>query len=288
MIGLVSTGEAKANEAADRALVAGRELEGEVTCWLEEGEEYDSRQVLQMVEVEGMWQGGGEMQVTSEGICGRLRHMKYMKSVPPGRASKELWQMACEGVWQVGSFEAELMRKAVADRQVLGTWQHSMTAQLNKENGKDKCQGVRLINTLCPMGKVFFGQVQEHTCEQAYDFAYGYYKNRRREQALLVDQAVAWRLGEMARQVSQQERCAWSFVRCLRDGRNAFPSVGHVAMLASLAEQADPWVQAALCTRHEKMQVEVRNQQGQGVVVRPGSGGGAGRWGDASAVLTGL
>ena len=31
VIGLVSTGEAKANEAADRALVAGRELEGEVS-----------------------------------------------------------------------------------------------------------------------------------------------------------------------------------------------------------------------------------------------------------------
>ena len=105
----------------------------------------------------------------------------------------------------VATFEVELMLKAVDDWQALWTLQHSMTAQLDKENGKEKCQGVRLINMLCPTGKLFFNQVQGYTQEKAYDFAYGYYKHKRREQALLVDQAVAWRLGEMARKVPQRE-----------------------------------------------------------------------------------
>ena len=71
-----------------------------------------------------------------------------MKSVPSGRAHKELWQMVCEGDADLAGFEAELMNRAASDRQVLGTWQHSQVGQLDKDNGKEKCAGVRLIDPL--------------------------------------------------------------------------------------------------------------------------------------------
>ena len=48
-------------------------------------------------------------------------------------------------------------------------WQLSETAQLNKSNGKEGTKAVRLINLLCPMGKMFYKRVWGTAEERKYD-----------------------------------------------------------------------------------------------------------------------
>ena len=43
------------------------------------------------------------------------------------------------------------------DGKLLRRWQVAQTAQLDKSNGKAGPKAVRLINIMCPLGKVFLG-----------------------------------------------------------------------------------------------------------------------------------
>ena len=73
-------------------------------------------------------------------------------------------------------------------------WQVAQTGQIDKSNGKKSTKAIRLINMMCPMGKVFFKRIWNEKKRKLYHCSYGYTKNRRREQALLVQKAVGWKL----------------------------------------------------------------------------------------------
>ena len=77
--------------------------------------------------------------------------------------------------------------------------------------------------------------------EEKYDFAYGYYQRRRREQAILVQHACAGRLLEAARSAPISEKCLYSHVTTLRDIANAFPSVSHDFVFLMLRFMSLPW-----------------------------------------------
>ena len=67
-----------------------------------------------------------------------------MKAVPEGRIAKELRN-------EVLLVLSESFRKGEISKH----WQVSQTVQLDKANGKAGTKAVRLINLLCPMGKLF-------------------------------------------------------------------------------------------------------------------------------------
>ncbi len=102
-------------------------------------------------------------------------------------------------------------------------WQTSEAVQLDKQNGKQGTRRIRLINKLCPLGKVFFTLALQDTVETPYQFGYGFYKDRRREQAILVHHAVTGRIRQHVYDLSQREKPKWSFVFTIRDSRTHSP-----------------------------------------------------------------
>merc|ERR1712217_37077 len=96
-------------------------------------------------------------------------------------------------------------------------WNNVEAAQLGKANGKRGCKAIRLINLLAPEGKAFFALVWRVSLESSNDFSYGFRKGKRREQAILIQNATGWKL-----------RCLGMghFVG-LHDVANAFPSMDH-------------------------------------------------------------
>ena len=59
-------------------------------------------------------------------------------------------------------------------------------------NGKKGCKAVKLINLLDPLGKVFFTDLWERARPCGCYFSYGFYKGKRRESAILVQNAAGW------------------------------------------------------------------------------------------------
>ena len=78
-----------------------------------------------------------------------------MRSVPRGRARKELYQMAMEADPMVGRFWASLMNLMWTSSCTLGTWELAEAAQLSKHNGKEGTAAIRLVMMLDPMGKAY-------------------------------------------------------------------------------------------------------------------------------------
>ena len=77
--------------------------------------------------------------------------------------------------------------------------------------------------------------------DHKYDFSYGFYVGRRREQAILVHHAVVWRLTEAARQAKGQANNTYSHVTTMRDIANAFPSLRWTKINAAISEGGNHW-----------------------------------------------
>ena len=83
---------------------------------------------------------------------------------------------------------------------------------------------------LDPPGKLSFSKVRAATRHDPHHFAYGFYKGRRREQAILVHHAVASRLRQAAKGAREAEKSNYSHVVTMRDISNVFPSVKSEAL----------------------------------------------------------
>eukprot|EP00969_Alexandrium_andersonii_P310791 13733358-Alexandrium_andersonii.AAC.1 len=60
-------------------------------------------------------------------------------------------------------------------------WQASAGCQIDKQNGKDATDGIRVVNGLDPMGRLFYNTLWGAADHQAGRFyAWGYAKNRSR------------------------------------------------------------------------------------------------------------
>ena len=183
--------------------------------------------------------------------------------------------MRCEGS-VLRDIMVQTINLAYGEGRVLGTWQLSDAAQWDKHNGKEGPAAVRLINMLDPMGKLYYCLIFKGVEEDAYYFGYGFYQDRRREQAILVHHAVTWRLREAARKAGNGDKGNYSHVFTMRDVTNAFPSMKHEALTAMLESGTDARTAALLRCRHEMMEVRITTKGDRHVVLRPGCGGAQG------------
>ncbi len=215
-------------------------------------------------------------------IISTLHAFKYLKSVPTGRARKETWQMICEKSSACAQFVTTYFNLVWSNMYVPDGWQTSEAVQLDKQNGKKGTKSIRLINKLCPLGKAFFTLILQETTETPYYFGYGFYKNRRREQAILVHHAVTGRIRTHVLDLNQREKTKWSFITTLRDITNAFPSLSHESMddTLKLKKVDDTVVQRKpkllLKHRYTHMNVSIATKQGEGILMRPKGGGAQG------------
>jgi hypothetical protein len=218
----------------------------------------------------------------SSDVLATLHAFKYLKSVPTGRARKETWQMLYEKSPACAQFITTYFNLVWSSMYVPDGWQTSEAVQLDKQNGKKGTKSIRLINKLCPLGKAFFKLTQQETQETPYPFGYGFYTNRRREQAILVHHAVTGRIRRHVAELNQREKTKWSFVTTLRDISNAFPSLSHASMDATLRlgvetdSDAQRKPKLLLKHRYTHMNVSIATKQGEGILIRPCCGGAQG------------
>ena len=108
---------------------------------------------------------------------------------------------------------------------------------------------------------------------QYYDIEYGFCRYRRREQPILIQAVVSWKLREKARQAGPKHKKAYSHVITLRDISNAFPSVAFESLDEVLDSQYDTRDAAFLTTRYRDTHMKVEDEEGDWMVFRPGCGG---------------
>ena len=150
----------------------------------------------------------------------------------------------------IRSFYTGVMNIAYKFSCTLGTWELAQAAQLDKRNGKEGPLGIRLIMMLDPLGKVYYWLLHGLTTDVKRPFGYGFYANRRREQAILVHHATTGRLIKAASTASRDDKQHYSHVTTYRDISNAFPSVSHGEMRQTLEATVDPWTSKQLRARH--------------------------------------
>lgn len=140
-------------------------------------------------------------------VLATLHAFNYLKSVPTGRARKETWQMMYEKSPACVQFITTYFNLVWSSMYVPDGWQTSEAVQLDKQNVKKGTKSIRLINKLCPLGKAFFKLTQQETQETPYPFGYGFYMNRKREQAILVHHAVTGRIRKHVTKGKRQNGC---------------------------------------------------------------------------------
>ena len=82
------------------------------------------------------------------------------------------------------------------------------------------CAAVRLINILDPGGKALFKGLWAAARPPRLNYAYGFYRGRRREQAILILHTTRWKLRQMG----------LGHNTTFHDVANAFPSTAHDAL----------------------------------------------------------
>ena len=153
-----------------------------------------------------------------------LKRAKNNRMVPEGRLVKEILDYIVVNSEMVGKEIVAIMNGLIRVGKIPKRWQISQTAQLDKNNGKTDTKAVRLINMLCPLGKAFFKIIWDEAECTKYDFAYGFYDGRRREQAILVQYVTTWKLRTATRNSGNNSKSDFNHITTLRDVANAFPS----------------------------------------------------------------
>ena len=131
---------------------------------------------------------------------------------------------------------------------VPNSMQLSETEKLDKDNGKGGTLQIRLVNKLCPLGKLYFSRVWGFNRRRRYDCSYGYARKRRREQAMLVQTTAAWRVRELGLSYSQD----------LHDATNAFPSVVQDRLDGMLREVLGYRKSRIMIHRHRQSRMVIR------------------------------
>ena len=213
---------------------------------------------------------------TGQTLLETLQNMKYMRAVPQGRARKELYQMLMEFSTLASTWYAGLLNVAYNTSHTLGTWELADAAQLDKHNNKEGTAGIRLIMMLDPIGKAYYWKLHEQTKDKRTNIGYGFYDNRRREQAILIQHAVTGRLRVAASTTRSRDKSMYSFVTTYRDISNAFPSITHDALNNTIKETTDPWTATQLSARHQELQARITTKQGAATIIKPNTGGAQG------------
>ena len=128
---------------------------------------------------------------------------------------KEAWQMILRKEGKASKGTINCWNQMYNKKVITKKWQKSEAVQIGKNNGKNKCKAIRLINKLDAAGKMWFKTIWKTARPAATDFSYGFLKYRRREQAILVQNIMTWRL----------RSSKYSHITSFHDVANAFPSI---------------------------------------------------------------
>lgn len=153
---------------------------------------------------------------------------------------------------QADNFELLLRRLLVSVRQqqeVPLVWNLSFPAELDKSNGQIGCAGKRLIHKLDPVGKCFFHMLWSRHADVPRHYACGFLQRRRREQAVLQQRCVNWKL----------QKAGLGRVTVLYDVKNAFPSPSHSSLDDAVRRVCRPADVHLLCLRHRAAFVLLRD-----------------------------
>ncbi len=105
--------------------------------------------------------------------------MKYGKATPDDRVFieplKVIWNNA-----DIAQYLTCLINNMYNRGQIPQAWSVSDTAQIGKNNGKEGCKAIRLINILCPMGKAIASAIWSAATPDPYAFSYGFKARKRR------------------------------------------------------------------------------------------------------------
>ena len=205
----------------------------------------------------------GEGLFTRTSLRRRLQKCKYRRAVPDGSCAKETLQIIAGRCVELSKALVLCYNAVHSQQRVPRGWQDSMAVQIGKGNGKTGCAAIRLINVLPPDGKVFFSQMWARATPREIPWAYGFYTGRRREQAILVQNALGWRL----------RRLGMGHTLTLHDVANAFPSPSHEALATMIRECAMPCDRDLLCHRFRNTRMTVTERNGDAVTVSPQCGG---------------
>ena len=122
---------------------------------------------------------------------------------------------------------------------------------------------MRLINKLCPLGKVFHKHLWNQCKTKKRHFAYGYTKGRRREQAILIQSQTSCKLRNLG----------INHTKSMRDIANAFPSIAHNSLNDMLDKVTDPRSARFLQHRHRHSYMVIQQNSGECTIIKPGCGG---------------
>ena len=95
------------------------------------------------------------------------------------------------------------------------------------------------------------------------DYAFGFAKGRRREQAILIANTTKWRL----------KKLGISHIQSMHDVANAFPSMGHSALKEMIDEICRPEDGPFMEARHKHSIVCIPTPQGERLYLKSGQGG---------------
>jgi hypothetical protein len=124
-------------------------------------------------------------------------------------------------------------------------------------------KAIRLINKLCPNGKICRIRLWNTNKFQKKHFTYGYTKHRRREQAVIIQSQLSWKLRKLGK----------NHTTTMRNIANAFPSVNHESLGEMLDSSVEPRTASFLKSRHEHSYMILQTNAGDATILKPKWGG---------------
>ena len=214
-------------------------------------------------------------------LFSQVHRAKLRRAVPPWSAPAEVWRQLFHPTYHRSKLRSGVDYVPFAQRapsfkswmwvlmlsirrweQTPAKWQHSMSFQLDKRNGKLGCDGIRLVNCLDPCGNAFFRHIWQQCAPQSYrHYAAGYYSRKSRLEPICQQHILSARL--------RNKRI--SHARSFYDVQNAFPSQSRAAISEALDNIARPRNRSLLEQRHSEALVRVCDGCGE-ADFRPGSG----------------
>ena len=100
-----------------------------------------------------------------------------------------------------------------------------------------------------------------------------FYQNRRREQAILVQNVTAWKLRTLGSMTKLKQKSKYNHTATQRDNTNASPSPSHASLDEMIDRRARGRLGRVLKHRYKRSKMTVTTREGNMLVVRPRSGG---------------
>ena len=198
-----------------------------------------------------------------DGLCASVRTLRQGRTVPEWSAPAEVWRMLLfplEHLHGGRHFSADIPGRCEVllrhllflvrqQQEVPLLWNLSSPAELDKPNGKTGCSGKRLIHKLDPIGKSFFHMLWIRQEDVPRHYACGFLRHRRREQAIVQQRCLNWRL----------QKAGKGRVSVLYDVKNAFPSPSHDSLDQAVRRVCRPADVNLLCLRHRAAFILLRD-----------------------------